>query len=256
MKRTNLRGLLLCLLCAALLSGLCACGKADRKENPADTARLAYAAGRVICVGDSLTEGSCFGQDLDGAAIEQSYPCYLARMLSAEVCNAGHAGCSASAWYAAYADACDWRGYDTVILWLGTNEGPTDTLAEDVLPFSDPADYAQTETGFYCRLIEKIRGENPDCLILLLNVYASKGDVEEANRAIAAIAERYALPLLDMSDLGAPEHPEYHAGSAQNPHLGKTGNLVVASRIVDALQRWFAADPARCEYGLTVKPAA
>ena len=78
--------------------------------------------------------------------------------------------------------------------------------------------------------------------------------MEEANRGIAAIAEHYGLPLIDMSDLGADAHPELHAG-LQNPHFGKTGNLYVASRIVDELKSYFTEDPSRCEYGLTTAEA-
>ena len=250
-KRNNIILLSLCvlLLAAAALLFAGACRRTAREaEKPAAPWR--YAAGRVICVGDSLTAGSYFGREMGGVSIEQNYPHYLARMLNAEVTNAGFGGYSASDWYEKKIDEYDWSACDTVIVWLGTNFGPTDTLATDVLPYADSADYVETETGYYCRILDRIRAENPDCLILLVNVFASKSDVEETNRAIAAIAGHYALPLADMSDLGAPEHPELHAGSDMNPHFGKAGNLLVASRIADTLEAWFAADPLRCEYGI------
>ena len=212
--------------------------------------RLRYAAGRILCIGDSLTSGTCFSGNLGGANTEQRYAYYLGRMLGAEVSVLATPGASASGWYEVYAEELDAAPYDTVVIWFGTNNGPLDTLAEDVLPFADPADYAATEAGYYCRIIEKVRAQNPDCLILLLNVFASKDDVAGVNRGINAIAAHYGLPVADMSDLGAPEHPELHAGSAQNPHFGKTGNIVIASRICDTLDAWFAADPARCEYGV------
>ena len=213
-----------------------------------------YASGRIICIGDSLTAGAYFGETCSAVEIEQNYPYYLSRMIEADVTNAGYSGYSASEWYLEYAAAYDWKDYDTAIIWLGTNHAPADTLAEDVLPFSDPADYAETETGYYCRLLEDIRHDNLGCMIILLNIFASKDDIEEGNRAISAIAERYNLLLLDMSDLGNAEHPELHVGSAQNPHLGKAGNLYVADRIVDFLQAFYGEDPLRCEFGIV--PAA
>lgn len=212
--------------------------------------RLRYAAGRILCIGDSLTSGTCFSGELGGANTEQRYAYYLGRMLDAEVAVTARPGVSPSGWYEVYADGADFSSYDTVVVWLGTNNGPLDTLAQDVLPYADPADYAPTEMGWYCRILEEIRAQNPDCQILLLNVFASKDEVSEVNRGIASIAAHYGLPVADMSDLGAPEHPELHAGLKQNPHLGKAGNIVVASRICDALDAWFAADPARCEYGV------
>lgn len=217
---------------------------------PRGDARLRYAAGRILCIGDSLTSGACFSGELGGADTEQRYSYYLGRMLNAEVTTVALAGISASDWYERFADEVDFAAFDTVVVWFGTNYGPADTLKEDVLPFEDPADFAPTQTGWYCRLIETIRAQNPDCLILLLNVFASKDEVETVNRGIEAIAAHYGLPVADMSDLGAPEHPELHAGSNQNPHFGKTGNIVVASRICDALETWFTADPYRCEYGV------
>ena len=251
-KRNHIILLCLCILILAAAALFCAGAyrKAAREAEKPAPVPWRYAAERVICVGDSLTAGSYFGGETGGASIRQNYPYYLSRMLSAEVTNAGFAGYSASDWYQKKIDDYDWGAYDTVIVWLGTNLGPTDTLETDVLPYSDSAAYAETETGYYCRILDRIRAENPDCLILLVNVFASKSDVEETNRAIAAIAEHYGLPLVDMSDLGAPEHPELHAGSDMNPHFGKAGNLLAASHIADTLEAYFAADPLRCEYGI------
>lgn len=241
-------------IAAALLLAmalLCGCGGGDKGLSPAS---WRYAAGNIICIGDSLTVGSYFGQEHSGETIRQNYPYYLARMLSAEVTTAAGAGYSASDWLAHFSGAYDWTDYDTALIWLGTNYAPTDTLDTDVLPFSDASSFAETETGAYCRIVEEIRRENPGCKIFLLTVFASKSDVGEANRAIAAIAAHYDLPVIDMSGLGAPDHPELHAGSNQNPHFGKTGNLYIASRIVDALQTYFEENVARCEYGVTLLP--
>ncbi len=222
------------------------------KKSPAETPRWQYAVGPVICVGDSLTEGAYFGEKYSAVLIDQNFPYYLSRMLNTEVVNAGKSGYSASDWYPECFAQYDWSKYSTAFIWLGTNYAPTDTLEEDVLAYSDPESYAETETGYYCRLIEGIRRENPECSIVLLNIFASESDVEEANRAIAAIAAHYGLLLIDVSDLGAPEHPELHAGSDQNPHFGKAGYICVASRVVDALQAYFAEDPMRCEFGITL----
>ena len=42
---------------------------------------------------------------------------------------------------------------------------------------------------------------------------------------------------------------------AEEKAVGKTGNLYVASRIVDELKSYFTEDPSRCEYGLTTAEA-
>ncbi|MBQ7896238.1 MAG: SGNH/GDSL hydrolase family protein [Oscillospiraceae bacterium] len=220
------------------------------EDKQANEAYWYYAADNLLCIGDSLTDGTYFGSDYGGDSIEQNYPWYLSRMLNTEVTNAGASGRSPSDWYKEFHDSYDYSDYNVITIWLGTNYAPTNTLAEDVEAFSSPEDYAETETGYYCRIIEDIRKANPDCVILLMNIFASKSDVAEANIAIAAIAEHYGLPLLDMSDIGGDKQPEYHAG-LQNPHFGKAGNVLIASRIVEALGEYFAEAPLRCEFGIT-----
>ena len=237
-------GLVLLALIAALLWK-------DIRIRQIRDARWRYAAGEILCVGDSLTSGACFGQELGGADIRQRYAWYLGRMLNARVDVDAIPGASVSDWYRRRAEDCSFRDYDTVIIWFGTNNGPEGDLASEVLAFDRPEDYADTEMGWYCRLIERIRAENPDCLILLVNVFASKNEVEAVNRGIAAIAAHYGLPVADMSDMGSQTHPEYHAG-LQNPHFGKAGNIAAASRIVDTLEAYFAENPARCEYGVRI----
>lgn len=231
-----------------LLAGVIYAQYSYMQQKQAQDIPWEYAADKILCIGDSLTSGAYFGNDYAGADIEQRYSYYLGRMLNTEVTNAGHAGYSASDWYNKYLDAFDYSEYNTFVIWLGTNNAPANTLEQDVLPFAAPEEYAETETGYYCRIIEKIRSENPDSLILLINVFASKSDVAEANLAIASIAEHYGLPLLDLSHMGSEEHPEFHVG-IQNPHLGKAGNIYVASRIVDCLKDYFMAQPLRCEFG-------
>lgn len=221
----------------------------EMQQKPEDV-RWEYAVDNMLCIGDSLTAGSCFANDMGGASIEQRYCYYLARMLNTEVTPAAVAGYSASDWYNKLLEQYDYSQYNAVSIWLGTNYAPTNTLAEDVEPFASPDDYAETETGYYCRLIERILEDNPDCFIVLLNVFASKSDVAEANLAIEAIAGRYGLPVVDVSNMGSEEHPEFHGGIS-NPHLSKTGNIYVASRIVDVISAHFAENPARCEFGVS-----
>lgn len=216
----------------------------DRNDN------WAYAMGKILCIGDSLTKGSYFGADMGGAAIEQNYPYYLGRMLNTEVVNAGVTGYSASDWYTKKAKDYEYADYDTVIIWLGTNDGLTDTLDTDVEPFSDYNDFAETETGYYCRLIETVMEANPNAWIVLMNVFMSKDNVEATNETINKIAERYYLPVIDTASL-TMDNTDLHAG-LYNPHLGKGGNIAAAQLIIRDMGNFFAGRPIRCEYGLSV----
>lgn len=230
-------------------------GTAVRKVNelmdPNRNDDWAYAMGKILCIGDSLTEGAYFGADMTGAAIKQNYPYYLGRMLNTEVVNAGVSGYSASDWYVEKAEDYEYTEYDTVIIWLGTNNGLTDTLGTDVEPFSDYNDFAETETGYYCKIIETVMDANPNAWIVLMNVFASKGDVKTTNEVINKIAERYHLPVIDTESLSMDKNADLHAG-LKNPHFGKGGNIAVAQLIIRDMGNFFAGRPIRCEYGVSV----
>ena len=220
--------------------------EADRNKQ-ANADFYKYAVGKALCIGDSLTSGANY-ISLAGASIDQNYPRMLGRMLNCEVENGGYSGYSASTWYKNKISLYDFSNYDTFIIWLGTNNGLTDTIDEDVNAFGNYNDFAETETGYYCKIIESIKAKNPSCLIVLTTVFASKGDVKTTNSVIKKIANKYGLLVVDNSDLSAGGHPELH-GNINNPHFGKAGNIFIANRYAVRLGEYFAEDPMRTEYG-------
>lgn len=212
---------------------------------------------KVLCIGDSLTSGASYREEWGevaptGASIDQNYPRMLGRMLNGEVTNAGFSGYSASTWYNNKIGEYNFANYDTFIIWLGTNNGLTDTLDADVNSHSDYHDFATTETGYYCKIIEAIKEQNNDCLIVLTKVFASKGNVATTNVVIDKIAEKYNLPVIDNSDLSHTARPELHCNT-NNPHFGKAGNAYIANRYIERLGEWFEDDPTRSEFGYTAR---
>ena len=221
------------------------------KQTAMESPNYAYALDKILCIGDSLTAGAYYAGGWNGSSIRQNYPQALYRMLrSTSVTNAGTSGYSASDWYTKRISTFNYADYDSCIIWLGSNFGLTDTLAEDVEAYDSYADYATTQTGYYCKIIETILEQNPGIFLVLCTVYSSKSDVAETNRVIAKIAEKYGALLIDMSDLTIANYPELHAG-VSNIHLGKAGNIFVAHRICSALRDYFAQDPLKCEFGMS-----
>ena len=216
----------------------------------ADIKKWAYSLWDVLCCGDSLTAGNCYINGYGGNAIDQNYPRMLGRMLDCNVKNGGDSGASTSQWYNNKMPTYTLTDYDTFIIWLGTNGGLTDTLATDVDPYVDYNDFATTETGYYCKIIAKIKDLNPDAMIVLINVYATSGDLAETNLTIEHIAQKYSLPVVDVSDLTYSIRPELH-GNISNIHLGKAGNIEVAERVVRHLSMYFNQNPVLTEYGYT-----
>lgn len=209
---------------------------------------MQYACGRILCIGDSLTEGHyAVGGAIDGTIINENYPYYLGRMLNAEVTNAGISGTSPSKWLAAHPDY-DFASYDTVIIWLGTNGG----LSADDISVDD------TEANAYNTLIQSVKTSNPTCKIILATVFATGElrtgvtpySVAVTNSAIRALADTYGTDLVDMSGLGHLQHPELHSTS-DTTHFTKGGNIYVAARFVRHMAETF--NVGNVEFGLTVK---
>lgn len=192
----------------------------------------------VICIGDSLTQGSYTGSDLH----QENYPYFLSKLTGWNCTNAGRAGWTTLEWwngseseqkgfpYNTYADK------DTAIIFLGTNNGLTDTLDTDVEPYSSYDEYANTNTGAYCKIIDGIKAQNPNIKIYLCTIFAGGGDsLDTTNQVIRKIAERY--DGLSVIDLNISEfniaRTAYHA--LANIHLGRIGYAKLASKIKNAL---------------------
>lgn len=217
-----------------------------------DNNKWAYSMWKILCIGDSLTSGAAYSKGWEGASIDQNYPRILGRMLNAEVTNGGISGYTPKYWYEDYISKYNFADYDTFIIWLGTNEGLTDTLDADVNAHNNPDNYANTNTGCYCKIIEAIKKANKDCLIVLTKVFASSGNQEVTNNVIDKIAEKYRLLVIDNSDLDQIVKPELHAG-LNNPHFGKAGNAFVANRFIQRINEWISEDPLRSEFGYTAR---
>lgn len=220
-----------------------------------------YALTDVLCIGDSLTEGDYYGNDwaerpVNGHVLKQNYPNYLSRMLSCNVTNAGCSGFTPIEWYDTNVSKFNFAEFDSFIIWLGTNQGLTDTLQSDVISYKNNGEsyenFAITNTGSYCKIIEKIKADNPDAFIVLLNLFAV-GDGHSYitdNPVIEQIAELYNLPLIDMSDLNQTAYPKLH-GSVANVHFSKAGNIFIADRIAKELKKLFITNPSLTEFGLS-----
>ena len=218
---------------------------------------LSYAMWKVLCIGDSLTSGAYYDEAwgeiaTPGKSIDQNYPRLLGRMLGTEVTNGGFSGYSASNYYTEKLNTFDLSTFDTFIIWLGTNNGLTDTLDVDVEPYTDHNDYATTETGYYCKIIEAIKAANPSCLIVLTKIFASKGNVAVTNTVIDKIAAKYGLLVVDNSDISHTARPDLHC-NISNPHFGKAGNLFIANRYIEQIGNYLNDDLLRCEFGITAR---
>lgn len=168
----------------------------------------------IMCVGDSITEGYRKQGFMDKT---RSYPSFLQRIFNNEVINGGISGATPKDWYEMRIGG-DYRPftfgtYDACIVNLGQNAGLTDTLDVDVNPYTNPEDFADTQTGWYCRIIEHIKSQNATIAIFLC-----KGQKDTTtNIVIDKIANKYNLPVIDYTAI----NPKLADGT--NRHVSRNG---------------------------------
>ena len=197
-----------------------------------------YLLGYVACIGDSLTQGyvsSAYGHT------KFSYPYFLGKIINGTVANYGASGFTAlNMWDEGISqNLYSLSNKQSIILWLGTNAGFTDTLVADttITEGQTYLNYANTNTGSYCKIIERIKEVSPSAKIYLCTIFSggSGVDIPVSNSVIRQIAAKYSLPVIDMN---VTPFTEAIAAGAMHPidnHFQDVGYLTVAEYIKDSI---------------------
>ena len=173
----------------------------------------------VVCIGDSLTEGD---QGADPYASAQNitpynYPYWMQKYVGCSVENQGKSGYTTANAWSNIVQRIDYTNKNTFIIMLGSNGGLTDTIDTDC-PVNTPyADYAYTNTGCYCKIIEHIIAQTAGQAQIILCTPPHIGTIRgekrtttiQAAAVVRKIALRYSLPLIDMmNDSGFSDYNE------------------------------------------------
>lgn len=194
----------------------------------------------ILCIGDSLTEGIT-GEVKDGQYVitNRNYPYFMEKKLGGTsfVTNAGASGRGAKDYWEVKIPTLDFdsKKYNLAIINLGTNYGLTDTIETDVNQYSDYNDYANTQTGCYCKIIEYLKEKNPDITVLLCTVpHNSANDGYTIRQeVIRKISRKYNLPIVDLwnkSVMGTQKGNVYRPND--NLHYNELGYATLASEIL------------------------
>lgn len=229
-------------------------------ETPVEPPKIAndtvkYYLNNVVCVGDSLTAGYYH----DGSkylVAKENYPFYLKKILNCKIVdNYSESGYTSKDWYQKFSSKIQWANYDSVIIWLGTNGGLSDTIEEDTAN-----GFADTYTGHYCHIIDDAIKANSNIRIFLGTVFAVGGgsvsDKAGTNAVINKIATKYSSNVLGVVD---NDNGELYLGEKQNLyhpfykfngdmlHFGKVGNLHLAKHYVDEICKIIEKDESKME---------
>lgn len=185
-----------------------------------------------IAIGDSLTYGVVDGTTGSAKNTDKNYPYWLSKMLNCTIENNGHAGIDSLRYYDYYGSSKDYSNYDFALIFLGTNYGLEDNVADGA--------NTTTQTGCYMKLIENILSQNSDCKIILVKPFVVTGDESEktvntktiTKKVIDEITEKYGLINVDLDV--EPFNTTYVDGVVHQfdkTHLGVGAYLLMANKI-------------------------
>lgn len=203
----------------------------------------------VICIGDSITEGNIYDSPYHFGVVNRlSYPSQLAKMTGWNVTNAGKSGITTIGWWEEEFSKYNYANYKLAIIYLGTNGGLTDTMSTDAPSGTDYHNYADTNTGRLCSIIEGIKAQNPNILMAIIigsNLQASE-DIPTI-KVIKQAAERYGMILLNLREtihfrlIDDKYHGYANVGDPtfNYTHYNAAGYLTMAKAIKEYLSEWF-----------------
>ena len=198
---------------------------------------LAHDGLKIVCLGDSLTEGDIGYQPGVGVKHYLNYPYYLSQIMGCTTVNDGRCGYSVSDYASLYGGgSINVSDADIVLVMLGTNGGIT---------------VGGTKKGLadYRKMINRIVSDAPkDCKVILMTpphatedpAYCNYGYapwVENAAKETRALAETLGLPLIDVfadSPIRAGREAEYQP--TDGLHLCPDGYKVLAEFIAEKLE--------------------
>lgn len=198
----------------------------------------------VFC-GDSLTYGQAYTSATSSYQNYYNYPYFMKKLLNLDTIEEyARGGATATSWWNRFNENI--TSTDSIyFVWLGTNSNFTDTVSTDCAG-DDYTQYAETETGYYGKILGKIKSL-PGNKIVMLNIrYAgSGGNVNTNNKVINDLATKFDAVVVDVKNSDAWTNNNYHTidGYVNAVHFNTIGNNYIANVVNNTLQKAITDDP-------------
>lgn len=199
----------------------------------------------IGCIGDSLSSGEFESEDAQGNhgyhdLYDFSWGQYLARLAGCRVYNFSRGGMSAKWYWDTWADENDcWstdKLCDAYIVALGVNDRSSGIPAGTASDINDE-DYtrnADTFTGYYARIIQRLKTMQPRARFFLVNMPCGQSREENDSfvEAIGAMAEHFDNTyLLDLHRYAPLYDDEFRRRFYLGGHMNPAGYLLTAKMI-------------------------
>lgn len=187
--------------------------------------------GSITCIGDSLTWSQVFVSSTDSRQAYNPYPNVIEHITGVPTSYIARAGASTSGLWSTDESSIVNKNGQLTIIYLGTNEGLTDTMDSD-MSGSDYTTWSNTNTGCYGKFIAKSLAVNSR--VVLVKVHSSSGDVAVTNTVIEKMGQRFNVPVLENTNLPGGMYHNWPNGQGSNgTHYNDFGYAQFAKRIVD-----------------------
>ena len=188
----------------------------------------------IVCVGDSLTYSQVYTTNSNSRQAKRTYPQILAGLCGSTSEGLARSGATAKSCWDEFGEQVESKYNSIGIIYLGTNQGITNTLDTDVVG-DDPNNWADNNIGCYCRFVQKM--QSLGYKILLLRPYASSGtgnaNLANTKRAIDAIGARFKCAVMDAPYNTENKYHYYPDLSGKNMvHYNDLGYAWFANQVI------------------------
>lgn len=162
------------------------------------TNNILAAFDNIVCIGDSLTYSQVYTAGSTTRQAHRPYPTVIAGICGNSAQNLSRPGATAKSCWDEFGGSIVSRSNPLAIIYLGTNQGLTDTLSTDVVG-DDPNNWADNNIGCYCRFVQKCKSLGYRVLLIQCWATSGQGDANLSNtrNAIAHVATRFGCALID-----------------------------------------------------------
>lgn len=196
---------------------------------------------KIICIGDSLTQGDygVFGKSGIANVHEKNYPYFLQKLTKAEVVNYGKCGLNSTSYLEYFKNNAVYvGGADYIIIMLGSNGGLDSER-------NTQANYDYDELIKLCRI-----GEPNAQIVLCTPPHATvnpnmsncgyRAQVESAVGFVRKYAKMNDIPLIDLANCGDfTDETEHIMQPNDGLHFSEIGYQKMAEYIYDSLKQLF-----------------
>lgn len=162
----------------------------------------------IVCIGDSLTYSAVYTGSTTNRQAYQPYPKVLEKRTGTPTEMFARSGATTTSWWSEFNAECFVeRKNACYIVYLGTNDGMTDTVEADCPADADMSAWANTHTGYYGRILQSIA--NLGARAILVKLYSTEGNLGVTNSVIEQFGKRFSFPVVENKKLNGVVYNYY-----------------------------------------------